>query len=1389
MKLRKLFIVIFIISILSCVRHTEVDTKKYSATLEGCEHYMVESTNESILSADISSIAMDRNGDLWVGSRNGFSQLKDGKWHNHFYFNCTPRVEDDYNGDIWILMKDQILRILNDSIFVFKQDSVNCNYTSMEKEKNGRLWFSTRGKGIFSYYNNKWEHYTAKDNLPCDSVTSIVYDSKNKKVWIGTKKGMAYFKNGKWYSKELVYDESYKVLKITKEESKTHCYGEIDTIAKNNGFPQIKKIKIDKHGIIWLLTRSNSIWRYGGKRWKLYARVYNIKYINDFVVDSKINVLYLATSSGTYRLKGNTVEKIQSIHNAWALSLDQKDNLWIGTYAKGLLKLNLRDLEYSAELPKGGILSNFVSSLFIDDKDNVYVATNKGLSSFDGEKWSSFDIDTNVFSVTGGNDYNIWIVTSNGIKSVNNNEIRSIPWPFKNPYWSYAVVALDSEGTMYIAGGLNSEGIYRYKNAKWSIFNTDSGLPNNDVTSILIDSKNRKWFGTKNGLMMIKDSKIKVYSTDNGLVGNKVTAITEDIQGNLWVGTLRGLSKFDGHCFINSLNNQNVTAVVKGNYNDIWMGVENGCLWRIDINTYPQKESFTPYPKRDEILHVSSIKLDGKGNVWVGNIFNGVQKFLFNYKRLCGKRQKKVDITQGKKAKTIKPVTSLKPSSNEGGWTAMFHDFGRTNSSFNQKIKPPLALDWKIGVGPISYSFPMHSTPLLNKGRLYVVDHKGNLWCIDALTGQRLCKTEIGSQNMNKPIPMVIMNGEIIVQGDDNNLNFISCKDGKRKDELNITLTDMIVKEDLIYGIAKDEIVIIYPHRRKIVDRIPCKGCEFISCNDEYFVVLGRSLTVFSFKNNKKLWEDPNKRSTDTHPMVYKDRIICIAPIIDCYNLKTGKILWRTKMKGKKISPAAVWGEKLYIQRADADNLVNLICFDALNGNFVWEKVLDKPEGFTAFACYSFPPVVCNGIVFATVTPKVYALDAETGENIWTKEICGYVIAPLVFGSEKMYITAIGEMYSYKTLKPGKYAHRVRKKEIPEDEKENMIAEIELKIKDVKKKSSPKVQGWIDELHKLTFKGYRSYSECIRCHRLMDSLAAHNQVEVISLLIEKESLTSWTIDSTENFVMTTLKNALNAHPEFGKTLYLYLLKYTQQDTNLTLKKKAILLLGHIDDRRAVKTLKDLLSDYAVVRDVVKALCTSPNDLSYSILGKILNDESMNKCWRQIAMDIADYKKDERVKWMLEGLLKSEWSDSLTKVYAEKGLKKLEEEKLKGRNLPSSVTPHIPQKERKSIESLTRSEIEIVVKAYFQKGDFTKTYQLAKEGLMKYPQSSSLMYYKCITAYKIGEINIAIETLISLIEKFPSYPCDENIRKILTQEVLRRTKYKDKRGIIHKYLEK
>ena len=122
--------------------------------------------------------------------------------------------------------------------------------------------------------------------------------------------------------------------------------------------------------------------------------------------------------------------------------------------------------------------------------------------------------------------------------------------------------------------------------------------------------------------------------SEAGLSQNLVSSIVQDKQGFLWFGTDEGLNRFDGNEFKifrheennpSSINGNSIPALLVANDSTIWIGTNNGvCRY------YPGKEEFVQYPVDFTDITklngkgVSTIKQDTDGSIWITYVGSGI---------------------------------------------------------------------------------------------------------------------------------------------------------------------------------------------------------------------------------------------------------------------------------------------------------------------------------------------------------------------------------------------------------------------------------------------------------------------------------------------------------------------------------------------------------------------------------------------------------------------------------------------------------------------------------------------------------------------------------------------------------------------------------------------
>jgi ligand-binding sensor domain-containing protein len=181
----------------------------------------------------------------------------------------------------------------------------------------------------------------------------------------------------------------------------------------------------------------------------------------------------------------------------------------------------------------------------------------------------------------------------------------------------YFLLALDPE-----------ENFNDYLLRRW---NSNSGLPNNTINSIIQTQSGCIWIGTPAGLVRFDGVQFKTYTRWNTpiLSNDNVRCLYEDKNQTLWIGTEGGglfshkQSVWKEYNKKNGLSNDHITAIISDFSDNLWIGTEYG-LNRIDSKGIA---IFTTHNGLYDNI-ILSLDIDPWGNVWAGTLRGGLAQWI-----------------------------------------------------------------------------------------------------------------------------------------------------------------------------------------------------------------------------------------------------------------------------------------------------------------------------------------------------------------------------------------------------------------------------------------------------------------------------------------------------------------------------------------------------------------------------------------------------------------------------------------------------------------------------------------------------------------------------------------------------------------------------------------
>ena len=617
----------------------------------GFRHFSVE---DGLSSNSVRAIMQDKYGFMWLGTDDGLNRY-DGTTIK--VYNLNPQGSNDYisslydtTDNIWIGTEDgvYIFDYETESFEPFKVltaqgDSIKSNVNHIAEDRDGNLWFSTVGQGIFKYNISKHylEHYEFKDANGL--MASVLIDSENQ-IWAVTNWG------------------SPTVSKLNKAENKfepfpiTYEAGQYDS----NSLVMLE----DSEHALWLGTWEcglQKIDRYTGKaitylhpsEGKGATHIHSLmEYApHQLLIGSDDGLLLFNTLTCEHQLFTEDETNPYSLSNRFVYPIvkDREGGIWVGTYYGGVnyLSPNTGQFECFAHSRFYNSVNGTVIGRFCEDSSGyIWIASDDGgLSRFSpkDKQFNHYMPDEHRNSLSYHNvhalcmdDDDLWIGTYTGGVNVLNTKTGAFR------------VYTTRGGDLTTLDGTSSYAIFRDREKRiWvtsmagiNLYNReeDNFIRVKDLESLTIDidqdADGNIWFATQGkGLFKHNPDKKtwKNYLHSNApgaLVNDQVNCVLIDGNGNMWVGMMNGLCKYNAEedrfeAIPLDIPSRNICGIVE-DQRVLWLTTTKGLV------RYAPGESCQVFTRSDglqseQFLPNAALKASD-GKIYVGSV-NGFNAF------------------------------------------------------------------------------------------------------------------------------------------------------------------------------------------------------------------------------------------------------------------------------------------------------------------------------------------------------------------------------------------------------------------------------------------------------------------------------------------------------------------------------------------------------------------------------------------------------------------------------------------------------------------------------------------------------------------------------------------------------------------------------------------
>ncbi len=555
------------------------------------------------------------------------------------------------------------LNAQNDRFYSPSEGLSGTSIHGIYQDTKGYVWIS-----LFSSLNRfdgysftVYEHKQADTTSINSSYTNVVFEDSEKRLWIGTDKGLNQFD----YERDRF----------------EHIHLHVD---KTEIAVSVKWILEDSNKSLWLIT-SHGLVNYNPA---------NKKY-----------------TFFNHRFQSNGVPSYVDYSQA---IIDKKGKLWIGTGNEGVLIFDIQNQKFYSirEYTGSGYIfpdrtvmavheTNTGQILFGTAREGIIVYDPAKGTFIQSKKTEGKDnlLDRGIYSIITDKKGIVWIGTEgNGIKTYNLlmntlNDVSSLidlPGISKSRIYCYE----DRQGDLWF--GIQERGIYlKMLSSKnfHTIGNSKKGqqLSHYLVSSVLKDKNDNLWVATEGGGINVRwkgQSDFKLFNRNNAgatINDKSIVKLYEDKRGWIWIGTYfegfycyRGMNKPLLHYNIPGYELESrrnyVFDFCEDSSGNLWIGSNGGGLHYFDVSNEMLTDYTRPFGSgKQELIdpYIYALEYDTDSTLWIAS-----EHGLFNW----NKRKntfKSFQVANGDLANDL--VTCLKKDLNGTMWIGTLAGLYRFN--------------------------------------------------------------------------------------------------------------------------------------------------------------------------------------------------------------------------------------------------------------------------------------------------------------------------------------------------------------------------------------------------------------------------------------------------------------------------------------------------------------------------------------------------------------------------------------------------------------------------------------------------------------------------------------------------------------------------------------
>ncbi|HEX8822029.1 MAG TPA: two-component regulator propeller domain-containing protein [Archangium sp.] len=486
-----------------------------------------KSNTPALPGRSIRSLAVTRDGTLWIGLAEGLTRMREGR-----FFSVHP---PEGIG----------LRDLRDLVAT----------------RDGSLWIGTHGHGLRRLSEGQWRSWTTRNGLAHDVVTDIT-EAPNGALWVSTRAGVQRWEGEEWGAL-VPFEGPHTVVHALAFDREGTLWASTDDgevfRLREGLFRRVPEaslpgsaatiLQVDRQGSLWVGGMGSGLLRVArGQRSLLQASQGLLSNsISALLEDAEGNVWVGTEGGGLHRLKDAPFTPYGSpeglADEMVAAVLETRDgSLWFATLGGGVTRW--RDGRMTTWSTRDGLAHDRVRTLAEGRDGGLWFGTQRGISRWHEGTITSFSFaqglpDGSVRVVYEDARGTLWVGTRTGLARWNGKHFEVLTRRDGLPGLSITLLQGSAAGGVWV--GTSGGGLAHLLEGRILPVAPEDDPMDSEIQALHEDGTGALWIGTDEGLFRWKEGRFTRFSVAQGLFDDRIFQILPDARGNLWMSCNKGI--------------------------------------------------------------------------------------------------------------------------------------------------------------------------------------------------------------------------------------------------------------------------------------------------------------------------------------------------------------------------------------------------------------------------------------------------------------------------------------------------------------------------------------------------------------------------------------------------------------------------------------------------------------------------------------------------------------------------------------------------------------------------------------------------------------------------------------------------------------------------------